>query len=214
MLIGIWARHSILWNLFRYPNNSQVDVSATGEKVSKQWPAGGSGRRSKPKEFRYMFVRDPFDRAISGYRNGLKNGWLKNSNMTFNEYLDFLVQDGPKDSHFDLQVTICDPCALNISFVGRAETMEDDMDYIINVETKMHLKVNFTAGAKGGLRQKMPLQEEGNSQILRSMNLTNLLSFLTSYRWDFMAFGYNPYATIKAFLDVNGYMDEQSEIEF
>ena len=92
-----------------------------------------------------MFVRDPFERAVSAYYNKvLQHNDLNGQNWTIREYFINLVENNNNDHHFRPQISVWDPCFLNITYLRRTETLVKDLEAIINKETKLHLKIPFS----------------------------------------------------------------------
>ena len=148
--------------------------------------------------FGFMFVRDPFQRALSAYYNKVrKENYFGGRDWSLNRYFDYLVQNSMQDPHFKTQVEVCDPCFLGINYLGRTETMNNDLHQLVNVRTTLHKEIQFS------------IQKAENSSIVlkktkyNSMNRTYqkldrylILQFVWKYRMDYLAFGYNPYTIL------------------
>ena len=151
-----------------------------------------------------MFTRDPFDRALSGFFDKvLRKGWLEGPNMTLNHYFDILVEGDTRNVHFTKQLSICDPCFLNISYLGRTETMNQDMDYIINDLTNMHEKVPFKVEDVKTNESLVRNKSSYDVKTLRTLDLQKILAFIFAYRFDYLAFGYNPYHALLRYTEIN-----------
>ncbi|KAM7353437.1 carbohydrate sulfotransferase 11 isoform 1-T7 [Cochliomyia hominivorax] len=107
----------------------------------------------------FLFVRDPFERIVSGYRNKLeggKNTYYKTlarriitkfrkhpiagggrskSGPTFNEFVQYLIeqyeQGKPFDEHWSPIYSFCTPCSINFTIIGKVETFNRDSEFII-----------------------------------------------------------------------------------
>jgi len=116
-----------------------------------------------------MFVREPYERAYSGYVDKLfsinrfywkedgrrairlvRNNASKISlqcghDLTFKEFIQYVVRAKTKglriDTHFSSMHSHCHPCDLNISYIGKMETFNEDAKYLIE---KFHLFGNAT----------------------------------------------------------------------
>ena len=105
----------------------------------------------------FMTARDPYSRLWSAYLDKifLPDFWKMGQNIvrverpepknlslkcghdvTFPEFIHYVVQRPNIDFHFAPIVTICDPCVTNFKFIGKQETFVQDAKHIIN-ETGM-----------------------------------------------------------------------------
>ena len=168
----------------KVPKDSQQKFFKTHQQASKFW-------------FGFMFVRDPFERAVSAYYNKVKGkNLLKGKNWTISEYFDHLVKHNVQDEHFKLQQRVCDPCYLNVDYLGRTETMISDIDAIINHKTKLHLNIPFDPRED---HSKVSLNNTTNKSmqdIYRELDPKLMKKFIWKYRLDYLAFGYNPYKVL------------------
>ena len=101
-----------------------------------------------------LFVRDPFDRLVSAFRNKLEIGADKRleygrdilreyrtnvsevllrtgEGVTFPEFLRFLSEHGLDDRHWSPQYELCKPCHINYDFIGHYENLEVEANYVI-----------------------------------------------------------------------------------
>ncbi|XP_037811560.1 carbohydrate sulfotransferase 11 [Lucilia sericata] len=107
----------------------------------------------------FLFVRDPFERIVSGYRNKLeggKNTYYKTlarriiskfrkhpiagggrskSGPTFNEFVQYLIDQHEQgkqfDEHWSPIYSFCTPCSINFTIIGKVETFNRDSEFII-----------------------------------------------------------------------------------
>ena len=105
----------------------------------------------------FMFARDPYSRLWSAYLDKivLPDFWKMGQNIiraersqannlslkcghdvSFPEFIHYVVQRPNIDFHFAPVHTTCDPCQLNFKFIGKQETFVQDAKHIIN-ETGM-----------------------------------------------------------------------------
>ena len=119
----------------------------------------------------------------------------------FNQYLRLLATTGTGNKHFDQQMSICDPCQLRISFLGRTETLESDLDFLINNATNFRKALKYHRSEPGSPKLKQTLYWKLKSE---QVDLEALLMFLWRYRLDYLAFGYNPHEALKKYRDVFG----------
>ena len=148
--------------------------------------------------FGFMFVRDPFARALSAYYNKVrKENYFEGKKWTPNDYFSYLVHNTTDNQHFNQQVDVCDPCYLNINFIGRTETMYRDMDLLINKKTKINQKVNFILPkTEGNISVLKKTRYKSMSEIYYNLNKVLIRQFIWKYRFDYLAFGYNPYSVL------------------
>ncbi|KAH8282916.1 hypothetical protein KR054_010720 [Drosophila jambulina] len=111
-----------------------------------------------PSALSFLFVRDPFERILSAYRNkleGNKNTFYKalgtkivhryrnrqlggpwpRCGPTFEEFVRFLIAEhaaGKKfDEHWAPIYSFCTPCSVNFTIIGKTETFQRDSEFII-----------------------------------------------------------------------------------
>ncbi|XP_048742277.2 carbohydrate sulfotransferase 8-like [Ostrea edulis] len=114
-----------------------------------------------PKTSKFMFVREPYGRALSGYVDklfapnpvywksigrhvvheirGLNASDLSRKcghDVTFPEFLKYLVVSQKKsehrDRHFYPMYEHCFPCDIKYDFIGKLETFQDDVSTLLN----------------------------------------------------------------------------------
>ena len=148
--------------------------------------------------FGFMFVRDPFERAVSAYYNKVKKeNYFNGRNWTIVEYFEHLIKNDVTDRHFKPQYQLCNPCSLNVSYLGRTETMISDMDAIINRQTSLHMKIPFDP--KDQVSTNVSLKNttgKAMNDIYLQLDPKLMKKFIWKYRLDYLAFGYNPYSLL------------------
>ena len=150
--------------LIRLKNNSGITITESTVHLPKMWRHLGEYTNSTelPKHlvrhFKFLFVRDPFHRLLSGYRdkffgknkrytNGLrrmivtafrpeevKEVGTETNNVTFTEFLTFILSvSNPltRDGHWRQIQRLCFPCAFDFDFIGYFETLEEDAAYLL-----------------------------------------------------------------------------------
>ena len=150
---------------------------------------------SQKYKFGFMFVRDPFQRALSGFYDKVKKqNYFKGQNWTINQFFQRLVRKSAQDEHFDSQSTLCDPCFLGINFLGRTETMNRDLDQLINLKTELHQKIKFNhQESNHNLTILKKTNYSSVDSTIRELDRNLMVQFIWKYRMDYLAFGYNPY---------------------
>ena len=164
-------------------------------------------------KLRYLFAREPFDRALSGYFDKVaRNGWLGGRDKSLKDYFKVLIEKRTQNDHFIDQLTVCDPCRLNVTFLGRTETFAYDFGHLVNNLTKMHETVNLTISAKQN-KTKQANKSRIQATRFRTLNLESVLDFIWAYRFDYIAYGYNPYRSIEKFLKWKKQAEEEDDYE-
>lgn len=125
-------------------------------------------RKMLEKYYKFTFVRNPFERLLSGYKDKgyrpyfpelsdkvYKGNTSKIVNFEardlegFEKFLDYLIDRGPDvglDGHFGVRVRhwtryydICHFCAIKYDFVGKIEDVAEDAEYILRDSGVSHL---------------------------------------------------------------------------
>ncbi|XP_078366325.1 carbohydrate sulfotransferase 11-like isoform X1 [Oculina patagonica] len=108
--------------------------------------------------FKFMFVREPFHRLLSGYKDKFfgknrlyTNGYreiivrayrpqdvetvgTETNYVTFTEFLKFIVTSSnylARDDHWRQCEHLCFPCTFNFDFIGHFETLAEDAAYML-----------------------------------------------------------------------------------
>lgn len=128
--------------------------------------------------YKFMFVRNPFERLLSAYknkftmhyntyfptrygkkiikkyrRNPSKEALSRGHNVTFLEFIKYLIdpetpRSQPLNDHWKHYYKLCHPCVINYDFVGKYETLNRDVDYVLNQLNVSHL-VQFPKQSPG-----------------------------------------------------------------
>ena len=117
--------------------------------------------------YKFMFVRNPFDRLKSTYRDKFllhdertsqyymgkvgqfirqkyrpPDAGIRSLEVTFEEFLRFVLGRHMFNYHWTSQVETCDPCGIEYDFIGHMETLADDAEYIF--KNVFHSNLNVT----------------------------------------------------------------------
>ena len=162
--------------LLRLRNDSRIKLTGGSVHLPKYW------RRLSDQEFNetelskrqnthfnFLFVREPFHRLLSGYKDKFfgknrvyTNGYrqlivralrpkdeekvaTETNNVTFTEFLTYLLSDrNPmiRDGHWKQAQKLCFPCAFDFDFIGHFETLQEDADYLLS-KTGFNDRVKF-----------------------------------------------------------------------
>ena len=188
--LGTSFRAKVLWKLH---HDQPGYVHSIYDKLVKKTHAEGYRKRYQNRvNFAYMFVRDPFERAVSSYFNKVLTGQtLKNKSMTMENYFHYLNTANSDNEHFVTKLSLCDPCLSNFSFIGRSESLNSDFRFIVNEATDFHKLVSFRGNEENFNDAKKEMDK------YRTLTLESLFQFIWNFRQDYLAFGYNPHHAIK-----------------
>uniref|UniRef100_A0A8D1YPX2 Carbohydrate sulfotransferase n=1 Tax=Sus scrofa TaxID=9823 RepID=A0A8D1YPX2_PIG len=111
----------------------------------------------------FLFVREPFERLASAYRNKLQRPWgadfqrrfgtsivrrlrprpgpdalTRGHDVRFAEFLAYLLdprtrRDGPFNEHWERTHALCHPCRLRYDVVGKFETLAEDAAFVLSL---------------------------------------------------------------------------------
>lgn len=165
------------------------------------------------KYFKFIFVRHPFERLLSAYRNKFvdpynniyqrrhgsqilkmyrtnltKQAYNAGKNVTFGEFIQYIVDTHRKDKskldiHWNTVVSLCNPCAIGFDYVGKMETLVDDSNRVLK---NLHLPWLFPANYTDKYSTSVRTQF-GKFETLSPQTLGDLYEI---YRNDFDLFGY------------------------
>ena len=104
--------------------------------------------------FKFVFVREPFERLLSAYldkfhsgdsafhsnygRNIIKRyrpgGNPDYRNVTFDEFLNFVIDigNGYWNEHWQTYDKLCYPCGIQYDFIGRFENLQEEANFVLS----------------------------------------------------------------------------------
>ncbi|XP_061085620.1 carbohydrate sulfotransferase 11 isoform X2 [Conger conger] len=164
---------------------------------------------------KFLFVREPFERLVSAYRNkftlkyntsfhkrfGTKivRRYRKNAtaealrdgaDVRFREFADYLAdpatgREGPLNEHWETVHSLCHPCHIRYDLVGKYETLEEDANYVLGL-----------AGAGETLRFPSYAKSTRTTDLVAARFFHNVSSrrqaqLYQLYRLDFLMFNYS-----------------------
>lgn len=168
---------------------------------------------------KFMFVRHPFERLLSAYKNKLEQNYIgskyfkdrigkyimqnyrtkKNQSgqangedITFEEFTNFLLNSEQKgfNEHWKPMHRLCEPCLVKYDFVGKYETLSSDANFILRKIGATNLSFPQALGSSTTAKQLK--KYFGNLPSSKISNLYNI------YKLDFKMFSYS-------LLDLLGY---------
>ena len=173
--------------------------------------------KMKKHYYTFLFVRHPFERLVSAYRNKLlephpadhffintfgkhiiktfrKNFTVTNNTCTFNEFVEFLIDKAAKkgsnsfNEHWKPQSLLCDICTARFDFIGKFETLIEDSRIILN-ELKVASWYVFPENDTDSYKTKTSDMYE---QYMRNIPRDKIKKLYEIYKDDFDAFSYQP----------------------
>ncbi|CAB1336786.1 unnamed protein product, partial [Coregonus sp. 'balchen'] len=164
---------------------------------------------------KFIFVREPFERLVSAYRNKFTRSYntafhkrygtkiirrhrphpqpeaLEQGNdVTFQEFVYYLVdprtqREEPFNEHWERIHSLCHPCLIHYDVVGKYETLEQDSRSVLRL-AGADGEVHFpTSGKRTRTNGDMAAQFFQNVSPFYQKKLYNL------YRMDFLLFNYS-----------------------
>ena len=155
----------------------------------------------KQSSFGFMFVKDPVHFAIESFFDEVI---VKNDQnvpkLTLDDILTYIINKKDK-KRFPAQIDICNVCTSELSFIGRFENFDSDFNFLAHdfgEEIKMKYTEDYLSQeskdeAYGSFQKALNYFDTIDAKEMSS-NLLKKLIWL--YRFDYLAFGYNPYRAL------------------
>ncbi|XP_060016944.1 carbohydrate sulfotransferase 13 [Lagenorhynchus albirostris] len=163
----------------------------------------------------FLFVREPFERLASAYRNKLQRPWgatfqrrfgtgivrrlrprpgpdalVRGHDVRFAEFLAYLLdprtrRDGPFNEHWERAHALCHPCRLRYDVVGKFETLAEDAAFVLSL-----------VGAPGLRFPEPPSRAQAAARDRAARLFRDISPFYQQrlyglYRMDFLLFNYS-----------------------
>lgn len=165
----------------------------------------------------FIFVRHPYERLLSAYRNKFQNAYgdyfrsrygrkiieryRKNASkealasghdVSFKEFVHYLVDRNTLmnegyNEHWDLMFQLCHPCRVKYSFIGKYETLNADADYLLRKIGLDHL-ANFP---KLPVNNKKQTTADMLDRYMKGVSEADKQMLMWNYRYDFEMFQYS-----------------------
>ena len=165
--------------------------------------------------YTFLFVRHPFERLVSAYRNKLlhpypddhyllntlgkhivrtyrKNSTRTNDTCTFAEFVEFLIDKAAKNGsnrfneHWKPQSLLCNICYTRFDFIGKYETLIEDSRIILN-NIKVDNQFMFPENKTDFYKAR---SSEIHEEYMRTIPKGNIEKLYKIYKDDFDAFSY------------------------
>ena len=167
--------------------------------------------------YTFLFVRHPFERLVSAYRNKplqpypdghffintfgkhiiktfRKNSTVTNNTCTFNEFVEFLIDKAANkgsnsfNEHWKPQSLLCDICTPGFDFIGKHETLIEDSRIMLN-ELKVASRYVFPENNTDLYKTRT---SDIYEQYMRNIPRDKIKKLYEIYKDDFDAFSYQP----------------------
>uniref|UniRef100_A0A0B7APE5 Carbohydrate sulfotransferase n=1 Tax=Arion vulgaris TaxID=1028688 RepID=A0A0B7APE5_9EUPU len=175
--------------------------------------------------FKFVFVREPFERLLSAYRNKFlattnSSNYFKRvfgqkiiaqyrtdipetetgSDLRFEEFVTYLLDPDKKvamNEHWERFYKLCHPCWITYDFIGKLETLEDDSKYILEKNSLSEkVKLPSRSDSKYSTIKTNAYMYEYYSRISRD----SLKKLYDMYYADFVIFNFTVPDTIKSLM--------------
>ena len=169
-----------------------------------------------------IFVREPLERILSAYRNKFVqkgNGYFKKRfgrlvikryrknpsekslekghDMKFSEFVDYILDPRTQrpgyNEHWNTYFDLCSPCHVLYNFIGKYETLDDDVDLLLK-QLQADQLVKFP---KRGEMYKAIKTEYTLEQFYQKIDPQKISDLRAVYGQDYFLFGYQIPETIK-----------------
>ncbi|KAJ8245386.1 hypothetical protein GJAV_G00270200 [Gymnothorax javanicus] len=164
---------------------------------------------------KFLFVREPFERLVSAYRNkftlkyntsfhkrfgtrivrryrrnatqeALQNG----ADVRFPEFAEYLadpatLREGSLNEHWETVLSLCHPCHIHYDLVGKYETLEEDSNYVLRL-AGVDERLRFPSYAKA-----TRTTDQMAAEFFRNISSRLQAQLYQLYRLDFLMFNYS-----------------------
>ena len=163
-------------------------------------------RRKLTSYYTFFIVRDPIDRLVSAFRNKFHSNYrgsdvhfkpyarailrqnrrhisrealARLDDMRFSEFIKYLLSRPPHfNSHWEMYHKLCQPCAIKYDFIGKYETMSQDVSYVLE---RIGVNISFPQRYQHSTFPKMYLTGTSRADLRKIREL---------YAMDYELFGY------------------------
>lgn len=164
---------------------------------------------------KFVFVREPFERLVSAYRNKFTRSYNaafhrrygtkiirrhrlnpapealeKGDDVSFAEFIHYLVdprtrREEPYNEHWERVYSLCHPCLIRYDIVGKYETLEEDAEAVLRL-----------AGVDEGLRFPTSGKSTRTNSNMAAHFFKRVSPYLKNklydlYQMDFLLFNYS-----------------------
>ncbi|XP_023808135.2 carbohydrate sulfotransferase 11 [Oryzias latipes] len=164
---------------------------------------------------KFIFVREPFERLVSAYRNkftlkynssfhkrfgtriirryrknAAQDALVNGDDVKFKEFIEYLVdpatqKDGPLNEHWQTVYQLCHPCHIHYDMVGKYETLEEDSNYLLQLVGVGDF-LHFPSYAKSTRTTDIM-----TAQFFSNISSQKQIQVYQLYKLDFLMFNYS-----------------------
>lgn len=115
----------------------------------------------------------------------------KGHDVTIPEFVSYVIdqwaerKDKPLDVHWRSMVDLCHPCSIKYDMIGKFETMQKDVDYLLNQLGEDKISKHFKAYQPYATSSLV-------KEFMQKISQQQWKSLLRIYKDDFKVFGYDP----------------------
>ncbi|XP_038150172.1 carbohydrate sulfotransferase 11 isoform X2 [Cyprinodon tularosa] len=165
--------------------------------------------------FKFLFVREPFERLVSAYRNkftlkynssfhkrfgtriirryrknATQEALVNGDDVKFKEFVDYLVDPAthrgrPLNEHWQTVYQLCHPCHIHYDMVGKYETLEEDANHILGL-VGVGESLRFPSYAKS-----TRTTDTMTAQFFSNISAQQQVQLYQLYKMDFLMFNYS-----------------------
>lgn len=164
---------------------------------------------------KFIFVRHPFERLLSAYRNKLEQHYdsskyfqarfgkyiiknfrknptnvslAKGDDVTFVEFVNYIVSSDPSfyNEHWQRVTDLCHPCLIKYDFIGKYDTLTEDSNFLLK-----HFQTNFDFP----LLTKPSTTLSNLKKYYNTLDKNAIYKLYKIYEMDFRLFGYDLFNT-------------------
>ncbi|KAJ8373647.1 hypothetical protein SKAU_G00042270 [Synaphobranchus kaupii] len=170
---------------------------------------------------KFLFVREPFERLVSAYRNkftlkynasfhkrfgtrivrryrrnATQEALQGGADVRFQEFAEYLVdpatlREGPLNEHWETVYSLCHPCHIRYDLVGKYETLEDDSNYVLRL-AGVGEYLRFPTYAKS-----TRTTDQMAAEFFHNISARQQAQLYQLYKLDFLMFNYSTPSYLK-----------------
>lgn len=191
---------SIDRNLYGQFSRSEDKNSVCVQKLKVQNEKHDSSDKTE-QNLNLLFVTDPLQFAIkSFFSEVLIREDLGMPRFTLSDILTHVYNRSTRDGLFPGQVELCNPCDQNMEFMGRYESFEEDLNFLSSPIYLNKFDNHDIYFQEQLLIKSSEAMQKANDYLedldVNQINEDLARKIIWIYRFDYLAFGYNPYSVL------------------